>query len=225
MAIGAQRLGRRGMKRQRALVAALARDGDRRLLEVDVALAQAGRLRGAHARSVEELQQRAVAKPEHRIALGLREEPLRFALAQDARQLARRSAQPREVRERVARRLELPHGHHRAVEAAQHHHVTAHRRVAVAPLAPQVLDVVQHVARRERLRTHLGAATRQHPGAELLEHLRVRRDRRRPKPPRRAVRPRVERDPVHPPHDADPSELSRASRSTASRGRPGRTCR
>ena len=77
---------------------------------------------------------------------GSAQQPLDLFQIQCARQLARHSLDGWEPGERVGVRIEVAHGDDGAIEAAQDDERAVDCGIAVAALAAQVLEVLEHVA-------------------------------------------------------------------------------
>jgi len=67
-------------------------------------------------------------------------------------QPARHGLDRRKSNQRVEGVVEVSHGHDCGVEASQHNHGAVHRGVAVAADIAQVLNVGEHIARRDLIR-------------------------------------------------------------------------
>ena len=126
------------------------------------------------------------------------------------------------MRQRIRRRLQMAHRHDGPVEVLQNGDLAPDGRIAVVPIAPQVIDVFQNVAGRHPPGFDV-ALLQANVLAELLQGLLIGGDRAGSQSPRRTVGLRVETNPILPGHVASPPVRSR--RLTARCGRSFNTCR
>ena len=172
---------------------ALATNGDSEFLEVDMTVTKRGAPGCANAGSVQDRKQCAIAQSDHGRGLRLSQWPADLPPARERWAAPGHSLDRRKRRERVGE-VQISHGHHRAIKAAEHNDGAIDRGGAVIAYFAKILHVAENITRGDFVGRAICALDLD-PLVKLLESVLVGNQRERAQTSRNAMRANVDIDP------------------------------